>query len=34
MAAHYDPGQDDQLEERMTANLAATFAEVMGKAPE
>ena len=34
MAAHYDPGQDDQLGERMITELAATFAEVMGKAPE
>jgi hypothetical protein len=33
-AAHYDPGQDDQLGERMITELAATFAEVMGKAAE
>ena len=30
MAVNYDPRQDDQLEDRATANLAATFAEVMG----
>ncbi|MGB7165581.1 MAG: TetR/AcrR family transcriptional regulator [Mycobacterium sp.] len=30
MAAGYDPRQDDQLEDRATANLAATFAQVMG----
>jgi hypothetical protein len=33
MAAHYDPGQDDQLEQRMITELAAGFTEVMGKAP-
>jgi AcrR family transcriptional regulator len=33
LAAHYDPRQDDQLEERGLAELAASFAEVMGKAP-
>jgi AcrR family transcriptional regulator len=32
MAADYDPRHDDQLDERMRAELAATFAEVMGKA--
>jgi AcrR family transcriptional regulator len=33
MAANYDPSQDDQLGERMLAELATTFAEVMGKEP-
>jgi hypothetical protein len=33
MAARYDPGQDDQLEQRMITELAAGFTEVMGKAP-
>jgi AcrR family transcriptional regulator len=33
MADHYDPGQDDQLTERMTAELDATFADVMGETP-
>ena len=33
MAAHYDPGQDDLLGERMISCFAATFADVMGKAP-
>src|ERR1700744_2043706 len=33
MADHYDPHHDDQLVERMTAELAATFADVMGQAP-
>jgi AcrR family transcriptional regulator len=33
MAADYDPGQDDHLEELMITELAATFGEVMGKAP-
>jgi AcrR family transcriptional regulator len=33
MGAHYDPGQDDQLQEHMITCFAATFAEVMGKAP-
>jgi AcrR family transcriptional regulator len=30
MAANYDPHQDDHLEVRATADLAATFAQVMG----
>jgi len=34
MADHYDPHHDDQLVERMTAELAATFADVMGQAPQ
>jgi AcrR family transcriptional regulator len=33
MANHYDPRQDDQLIERMVAELAATFADVMGVDP-
>jgi AcrR family transcriptional regulator len=33
MADHYDPRQDDQLIERMIAELAATFADVMGDDP-
>jgi AcrR family transcriptional regulator len=32
-ADHYDPAQDDQLIERMIAELAATFADVMGDDP-
>ncbi len=32
-AADYDPRQDDRLSERMIAQLAGTFAEVMGEAP-
>jgi AcrR family transcriptional regulator len=31
MAAHYDPVRDDQLEQRMIAELAASFADVMGE---
>ena len=34
MADHYDPHHDDQLVERMTAELGATFADVMGQAPQ
>jgi hypothetical protein len=30
MADHYDPRDDDRLIERMIAELAATFADVMG----
>jgi hypothetical protein len=30
MADHYDPRTDDQLIERVTAELSATFADVMG----
>ena len=33
MADHYDPWTDDQLLERMIAELAATFADVMGDDP-
>jgi AcrR family transcriptional regulator len=31
MADHYDPGLDDQLEERMVTELTASFDEVMGE---
>jgi AcrR family transcriptional regulator len=30
MADHYDPGLDDQLEQRMVVELTASFTEVMG----
>jgi AcrR family transcriptional regulator len=33
MPPNYDPRKDDLLPERMIANLADTFAEVMGEAP-
>jgi AcrR family transcriptional regulator len=33
MADHYDPRDDDRLIERMIAELAATFADVMGNDP-
>ena len=33
LAAHYDPRQDNRLTERGLAELAASFAEVMGNAP-
>jgi hypothetical protein len=33
MADHYDPRTDDHLIERMIAELAATFADVMGDSP-
>jgi AcrR family transcriptional regulator len=33
MADHYDPRTDDQLIERMIAELSATFADVMGDNP-
>lgn len=33
MADHYDPHTDDQLIERMIAELSATFADVMGDNP-
>lgn len=33
MADHYDPRDDDRLMERMIAELAATFADVMGNDP-
>ena len=33
MAAHYDPVRDDQLEQRMITELAASFADVMGEVP-
>lgn len=33
MADHYDPWTDDQLIERMIAELSATFADVMGDDP-
>lgn len=33
MADHYDPRDDDRLVERMIAELAATFADVMGNDP-
>lgn len=33
MADHYDPRTDDHLIERMTAELGATFADVMGDNP-
>jgi AcrR family transcriptional regulator len=33
MADHYDPRKDDQLIERMIAELSATFADVMGDNP-
>jgi AcrR family transcriptional regulator len=33
MADHYDPGLDDELEERMVVELTASFTEVMGQAP-
>jgi AcrR family transcriptional regulator len=33
MADHYDPVRDDQLEQRMITELAASFAEVMGEIP-
>lgn len=34
MADHYDPRTDDQLIERMIAELSAGFADVMGEAPQ
>jgi AcrR family transcriptional regulator len=34
MADHYDPRRDDQLIERMIAEFSATFADVMGEAPQ
>jgi hypothetical protein len=33
MADHYDPRTDDQLLERMRAEISATFADVMGDNP-
>jgi hypothetical protein len=33
MGDDYDPAQDDQIIERMIAELAATFADVMGNDP-